>query len=119
MSDSVKIYKAFKALTSKGGCYHDKWIMDESLVRILRRHVPSLKGIDNMRFKLVKRLNRDVGVFDDNNINKFYSATFQTGCPFDNKNRRIVYYYIGTGRHPKKPSAATDVTCTQAPSFVF
>ena len=68
MSDSVKIYKAFKALTSKGGCYHDKWIMDESLVRILRRHVPSLKGIDNMRFKLVKRLNRDVGAFDDSNI---------------------------------------------------
>lgn len=118
MSDSVKIYKAFKALTSKGGCYHDKWIMDESLVRILRRHVPSLKGIDNMRFKLVKRLNRDVGAFDDSNINKFYSATFQTGCPFDNKNRRIVYYYIGTGRHPKKPSAATDVTCTQAPSIL-
>ena len=81
-------------------------------------HVPSLKGIDNMRFKLVRRLNREVGAFDNSNINKFYSATFQAECPFDNKNRRIVYYYIGTGRHPKKPSAATDVTCTQASSIL-
>jgi hypothetical protein len=101
-----------------GGGVSQRTLNDESLVRALLMHVPSLKDIDKMRYKLVRRLNREVGAFDDSNINKFYHATFQADCPFDNNRRRTVYYYFGTGRLPKEPSAATDVTCSQAPSIL-
>ncbi|KAK1743974.1 hypothetical protein QTG54_005571 [Skeletonema marinoi] len=107
MNDSDKIFKAFSDLTATKGTYHNKWICDESLVRILHMHYKNLKDIDKMRSKLVKRLNSQSGAFDNSNTKKLYAAKFQAICPFTATKRRIYYYYVGTGLPPQMPSNAS------------
>jgi hypothetical protein len=116
MNDSDKIFKAFSNLTATKGTYHNKWICDESLVRILHMHYTNLKDIDNIRSKLVRRLNSQSGAFDFSNTLKFYAAKFQAICPFTATKRRIYYYYVGTGLPPPMPSNA--VACSQAPALL-
>mmetsp|Transcript_383 Transcript_383/g.861 ORF Transcript_383/g.861 Transcript_383/m.861 type:complete len:956 (-) Transcript_383:398-3265(-) len=116
MNDSDKIFKAFSDLTATKGTYHNKWICDESLVRILHMHYKNLKDIDKMRSKLVKRLNSQSGAFDNSNTKKLYAAKFQAICPFTATKRRIYYYYVGTGLPPQMPSNA--VACSQAPAIL-
>ena len=71
MNDSDKIFKAFSNLTATKGTYHNKWICDESLVRILHMHYTNLKDIDNIRSKLVRRLNSQSGAFDYHEDKKY------------------------------------------------
>lgn len=118
MNDSDKIFKAFSDLTANKGTYHNKWICDESLVRILHMHYKDLKDIDKIRSKLVKRLNKLSGAFDNSNTLKLYTATFQVICPFTTTKGQIYYYYVGTGLPPQKPSTAADVACSQAPALL-
>ena len=114
MKDTDKIFKVLTGVFSEPGCYHNKWIMDESLARIVLIHCPALKDIDNIRKKLVRRLNIQVGAFDDSNTGMIYHAKFQSICPYDGNKRLVNSYYFGTGRLPKKPTSASDVTCSQA-----
>ena len=98
MTDTVTISKAIESIITSNGYYRNKWICDESLVRISHMHKPDLKNIEGMRKIVVKHLNSKAGCFDKSNVNKIYMKEFKTKSPYPEENRRMVYYYyFGTG----------------------
>ena len=95
--------------------YRDKWICDESLLRILTSHYPNLKG--TTRKSLNTQLGKLAGSFDASNTNLVYYAQFKVCCPVEPTSRRNVsFWYRGSNDKPipPKPTASTDVACAFA-----
>ena len=116
MTDGNTLFKClFDGLISQSDVYRDRWICDQSLVEILLRHYTKVPKDDDLRNKLVQRLNKAAGDFDSSNVNKIYHKNFTTACPFNNSKRRMVhYYYFGKGEKvPNEPIRAKDLKCTE------
>ena len=97
--------------------YRDKWICDESLLRLLISNYPNLKG--TLRSSVVGKLRTITGRFDSSNTNRLYSAKFKVLCPVEQSVRRNVHFwYRGSEDKPPPPAPkrSSDVACAFANS---
>ena len=72
MKDTDKIFNILTSVFSEPGCYHNKWIIDESLARIVLIRYTLLNNINEDRVKPVMRLYNDAGAFGDSNTRGMY-----------------------------------------------
>ena len=90
----------------------DTWLHDESLYRQLRHMYPDLQGNDKFtRASMAKALSGVASnAFDSPSPSNLYTKQFQGTCPYENKKRRINFYYRSTdGTVPKAPAMASDM----------
>ena len=111
------ICEKYLELTNAASLYRDKWICDESLLRLLISNYPNLKG--TLRSSVVGKLRTITGRFDSSNTNRLYSAKFKVLCPVEQSARRNVHFWYRDSEDkppPLAPKRSSDVACAFANS---
>ncbi len=108
------IFDAYCKLTATRRELQDNWICDETLLRLLDAHYPSLKNtFDFTRGRMVRALSAYAPpTFHSQNEHGVFSKQFQTSCPYDGtKRRRVTYFYWPwNGKRPADPGSVRDIT---------
>ena len=118
------ICAAFEEISAEEQVYKDAWLCDETWARAIKSRYPDVEKIPNFSFKtlnkaLPKRYQDTWENFDAINTDGVYHKWFRTSCPYDNKPRKVHYYYRCTNRSPPtQPSVSTDCADIVARSFV-
>jgi len=107
------IFDAYCKLTATRRELQDNWICDETLLRLLDAHYPSLKNtFDFTRGRMVRALIAYAPpTFHSQNEHGVFSKQFQTSCPYDGtKRRRVTYFYRPwNGKRPANPGSVRDM----------
>ncbi len=112
------IFDAYCKLTATRRELQDNWICDQTLLRLLDAHYPSLKNtFDFTRGRMVRALSAYAPpTFHSQNEHGVFSKQFQTSCPYDGtKRRRVTYFYRQlNGKPPADPVSVRDITDVHA-----
>ena len=101
-------------------CSREKWICDETVLRLINTHFPSLKGTLNFTRKNLNRaLHSAAGLFNETNKLRIFVVDFQTVCPYAETKQAVKFYYRGSVGNPipARPSCAGACKDALAKSF--
>ena len=119
MATSFKIiFDAYCKLTATRRELQDNWICDETLLRLLDAHYPSLQNTFGFtRGRLVRALLAYVPpIFHIKHEHGVFLKQFKTSCPYDStKRRRVSYFYRQwNDKPPADPVSVHDITDVHA-----
>jgi len=115
MATSFKIiFDAYCKFTATCVELQDNWICDQSLLRLLDAHYPTLKNTFGFTQRLLVRALSAYAhpIFHSQNKHGIYIKQFLTSCPYDGtKRRRVTYFYRQwNGKRPADPGSVRDIT---------
>ena len=118
--DKDLIIQHYIKLTDAVEDYREKWICDETVLRLINTHFPSLKGTLNFtRKNLNSALRSAAGLFNETNKLCIFVVDFQTVCQYAETKRAVKFYYRGSVGNPipARPSCAGACEDALAKSF--